>query len=105
MINQCKSFLNFILDKHSTRNQIQFLFSNPANKHIEVITEIIYNLLENKNIKKSPKLIKEINQHKNILKKFIGTIQKSFIIQKKLLKKYFRLFYRIIRLSKNIIIQ
>ena len=55
-IKQSKSFFNFLLDKHTTKKQIHFVLTNLAHIHLESVTELIYNLLENKFIKISPSL-------------------------------------------------
>ena len=100
-IKQSKSFFNFLLDKHTTKKQIHFVLTNLAHIHLESVTELIYNLLENKFIKISPSLKSVIKKHKNILVKFISSIKKSLYLQRKILKKYYKIFYYIIRLSKN----
>lgn len=102
-LKQSKSFFNFLLDKNSTEKQIYFLFIHPSQVHLESIIELIHNLLENKSIKISPLLKGNIKKHRKILVKFTSSVKKSLLMQKKILKKYFRLFYVIIYQSRNII--
>lgn len=103
-LKQSRSFFNFILDRNTTKKQIHFIFLNLAHIHVESIIEIVYNLLENKYIKVLPSLKKVIKRYKKNLLKFTTSLTKSLSIQKSLLKKNFRLFYFLIRKSKNIIL-
>jgi len=103
-IKQSKSFFNFILDKNTSKKQIQYIFMNLDHIHLESIIELIHNLLENNFIKLTPSLKSIIKKFKNILIKFTSSLTKTLSVQKKLLRKHFRLIYYIIHKSKNIIL-
>lgn len=101
-VKQCKHFFLFLLDKNTTQKQIYYILQNPAEIHIQGIIELIHNLLENTFIKLTPSLKSKINQYGTILKSFT-IISKTHLNQKRLLKKHFRLFYYLMRKSRNII--
>ena len=103
-VKQSKFYFHFLFDKNITKKQVQSILTNPAHTHLESLIEIIYNLLENKYIKLTPSLKNTIKKYNIILKKFVKTTTKSLLIQKKILKKHFRLFYYIIRQSRKFIL-
>lgn len=97
-VQKSKFFFLFLLNKYTTKNQIRFVLSNSAEEHIQAIIEICYNLLKNNFIKITPSLKETIRKHKTIIERF--TFHSSRSIQRKILNKYFALFYSIIVKSK-----
>lgn len=100
-VKQSKSFFTFLFDKNSSRKQIYAVLGNITPTDLRSINEVCYNLLENNYIRITPSLKNAIKKNKKILTKF--TFSKSSLIQKRILKKYLRLFYYIIRKSQNFI--
>lgn len=102
-MKQSKSFFYFLLDKNTTKKQIQHVLMFPAHTHLESVIEVCYNLLVNNFLKLAPSLKSKIKSNSGIIKKFIQS--KSLQVQKKILQKYFPLFYFIIIKSKQIILK
>lgn len=100
-----KHFFHFILDKNSPKHQIIFILLNLSTSQLQSISEVLYNLLNNKNIKLSPSLKRLINTHKELLKTFVSNFNKNFFLQRKLLTKKYKQIFSVLHKAQKIILQ
>jgi cytochrome c2 len=104
-VSKSRNFFLFLLDKNSTKKQIQNILVNAADIHIYSIIEICYNLLENNYINIPPSLKSIIKKYKPTIEKFTYSSTKTLTPQRKILRKHYKLFFFLINKSKTFIIK
>lgn len=97
------SFLFFLLDSNSTKEQTRFLLQNLSKYQLQAIIEVLYNLFRNKNITLPPSLEKIIRQNQHLFDKVFT--YKNYSIHRKFIQKHHRLIHLVLSKAKPLIIQ
>lgn len=102
ILSKSESFFNFIFDPNTSKKLVRFNLINCTEIHLRAVIEIFHNLITNEFIK-VPTLVKSlIQQNKKVLRKFI-IITKNLSIQRKIIKRYYKLIFHILIKSKEIL--
>lgn len=102
-LKQGETLLRFILDLHTNKKQVKYILLNSSNIHLDILSEIFYNLLQNQDyMQKHLKNI--IKKKKRFLSKFVKLSKnKNKLSQKKLLQRHINTIYSVLSSFKRII--
>lgn len=100
-----ENLLRFILDVNTTQRQVKCVLENASIKHLEIISEIFYNIVRNTEYMSFP-LQTTISRRGRFLKKFIEIAKKSNKApQRRLVKKNWKNIYKLLSTFKKVIYQ